>query len=70
MKVDLVQRVFERKVWRRWKKSSKKSLPILGELVAVYLGDNDYLIDRYSILDERMVVIKHWAYFEGVTTDE
>lgn len=63
----------------RWKKS-KKSLPILGELVAVYLGDNDYLIGRYSILDddivfitesdERMAVIKYWAYFEGVTTDE
>ena len=52
----------------RWKKS-KKSLPILG--------DNDYLIGRYSILDddivfinERMAVIKYWAYFEGVTTDE
>lgn len=51
-------------------KKYKKSLPTLGELVAVYLSDNDYLIDRYSILDERMVVIKHWAYFEGVTTDE
>lgn len=51
-------------------KKSKKSLPTLGELVAVYLSDNDYLIDRYSILDERMVVIKHWVYFEGVTTDE
>lgn len=46
-------------------KKSKKSLPTL-----VYLSDNDYLIYRYSILDERMVVIKHLAYFEGVTTDE